>query len=1363
MASLFGSLLGSGAPRKVSAKQLLERLGSATQLDDRREALEAFKELSASEPLRLIDKGGIGLLVSLAQDPDTQLARDALETLVNLCDVGVPAVEDKPGASRVAGEHNTAVLLSNPPHLPTALAAVEETDFYIRFHGVTLLQRLLANAPDRTHAALLAAPATVGRVLSVLDDGREIVRNEALRVLGALAASAPPELANILAFAGAFEPLLGLAEALAGADIAGGDAGAGAVLRDVFDVLGQLLSRHPANRRLFAEGGCLPRLSRLLELPANHKADQAARVAMVCRVLWQLLQPTGGAGAKGGYGGAQGGGHIVHGRGAPSSDRGEAGGSTGAGGIKAGAEAGVGAGTNQMGFGATVNQTGVGAGVNQTGIGAGVNQAAADASALRDAVLTSGALGLLSPLPTSPATATDQALRLAALAALSRLVHGHPPSAAQLAAARATRSLDNRTISEPLLPRYLAVGLRSNPLHQALTLEFVSSALEANPALQLALAAPLAPQSTAHGAGGAIQGGGAGGGGGVGVDGSAGDGTGNGAAGHNGAGGSSADSEGSLAVLAVSALVGPTVSSSDASAPAADKAWLGAGVLAALIRGNADAARILLRANVHLAANIHPPANIHPSANIHPAANIPPSAPTPRAGEPGQLFELLCSTMCDGLFASPARGQDSAGAAPPSAPSPPVLLLAALRLLLVLIWACPDAASAFVSRQRALPALADALCLPTLDVHARGVAAAVLGACLLHTHRGGEMREGAPAGGGAAGDTAGGGTDTAWGGLSTVDKGSDTAGGGGYDSAGGLDGGLAPVLIGMVTRRVGLRRFEAAWEGMRRHATYLPAPPIDAWAGDAALSAAGAAHGVILYDPHTHAMLEDCHAQVHRLLLRAYALPPPAYALHPPSPPGRWAADAMCAPGAQASVAGRSDAAGEDIGRGPGENTGGGGGDNTDGGPDEGGAGVIESFKEVIRLQDAEAKRMARALELAQAEVGHARAVAAAAQLAAAEGAESGGKLSSAEAGVLRGETARLKGELVAVTTELSQLREKASAEAARRTQAVEAGRAELEAMTAAYTDTCAVLAQRERELAAARRAGGGDIEGRGGDMEAEGAAGGAGGEGESAEDGVAKKRFTQSGGASAAQLSLQLSMLRAHADGVDRELREARTRADELASEVEARAQAEELANELREAKAEAEAARSEAEAARAETTKVAQAKAATLAQDGDHAATVHAQVAGTLAEADAGIAAALAEAHTARAAAAAAAAELAAAAEARSAAEAGAAAAARQLEEERAAYARQRVLLEASVSSSESATDEARSALAEMQHEHEELLICLAEQDALNRTLQARLNKCANGPAVPQTGGKNSHGLRTPATVAGAGPVTPGASPGF
>mmetsp|Transcript_47107 Transcript_47107/g.156145 ORF Transcript_47107/g.156145 Transcript_47107/m.156145 type:complete len:314 (+) Transcript_47107:20-961(+) len=305
--AFFSSLLAT--PRKASGKTLLERLGGATQLDDRRDALASFKELSAEEPLRLIVEGGIGLIVRLAGDEDAQLARDALETLSNLCDVGVPAEvpEDRPNANRVAGEHNCDMLLSDAELLPAALAPLERSDFYVRFHGLALLRQLLATRADKTHEALLHAPAAAGRVLALLEDERDIVRNEALHLMRDVVPAAPPELANILAFQGGFESLLTIAEGIVreeGSETA--DAGAGAVFADTFDALGALLARHVANRRLFVEGGALGRVLSLLALPPSHTSGQAARIRLACRTLWQLLRPP--AGAAGGEAGGEGGG-----------------------------------------------------------------------------------------------------------------------------------------------------------------------------------------------------------------------------------------------------------------------------------------------------------------------------------------------------------------------------------------------------------------------------------------------------------------------------------------------------------------------------------------------------------------------------------------------------------------------------------------------------------------------------------------------------------------------------------------------------------------------------------------------------------------------------------------------------------------------------------------------------------------------------------------------------------------------------------------------------------------------------------------------------------------------------------------------
>ena len=210
MSSFLGLLASAtGAPKKSAGARLLDRLENSTQLEDRREALSEFNDLTVKEPVRLIDKG-MAVLIQLLREEDTQLTRDVLETLSNLVDPEVPR-----GVSADVGEvkaaHNASVFLASDGHLLDVLNSSEDGDLYVRFHAVQLVMKLLTHARKQTQDAVLNQPATIGRVLRLAEDGREIVRNEVLLLLARLSEGSAG-LQNILAFQGAFEQLLTIVE-----------------------------------------------------------------------------------------------------------------------------------------------------------------------------------------------------------------------------------------------------------------------------------------------------------------------------------------------------------------------------------------------------------------------------------------------------------------------------------------------------------------------------------------------------------------------------------------------------------------------------------------------------------------------------------------------------------------------------------------------------------------------------------------------------------------------------------------------------------------------------------------------------------------------------------------------------------------------------------------------------------------------------------------------------------------------------------------------------------------------------------------------------------------------------------------------
>ena len=102
-------------------------------------------------------------------------------------------------------------LLSHDNNVSQLLLLSEGSDMYVRFNCVQLLMLLLADSRERTQRAILSQPATVRSILLLMEDKREIVRNEVLLLLAQLGQGSP-ELQNILAFQGAYGSLLQIIE-----------------------------------------------------------------------------------------------------------------------------------------------------------------------------------------------------------------------------------------------------------------------------------------------------------------------------------------------------------------------------------------------------------------------------------------------------------------------------------------------------------------------------------------------------------------------------------------------------------------------------------------------------------------------------------------------------------------------------------------------------------------------------------------------------------------------------------------------------------------------------------------------------------------------------------------------------------------------------------------------------------------------------------------------------------------------------------------------------------------------------------------------------------------------------------------------
>ncbi|KAK4552021.1 Vesicle-mediated ER to Golgi transport protein [Recurvomyces mirabilis] len=281
------------------------RLQSATLLEDRRAAILGLRSFAKQYPASVAGGSVRELIATLRRDGlgeagsskderggkgeegsgDVDTIRLVLETLLMLCnpDSNSPEASDEL-AYFMADEfsmrqENVTLLLSLLD--PTSSYA----DYYSRLYSVQLLQATCAARPERLQECVLGAPLGVSRLVGVLDDGRDAVRNAGLLLLVDLTSGANEELRKIVAFEDVFAKVFALIRS------EGGLAEAGITAQDCLTLLANLIKGSPSNQTMFRESGCVPQMVKLLEEAFPPELPEAPFTAQSReKAAWGLLQ-----------------------------------------------------------------------------------------------------------------------------------------------------------------------------------------------------------------------------------------------------------------------------------------------------------------------------------------------------------------------------------------------------------------------------------------------------------------------------------------------------------------------------------------------------------------------------------------------------------------------------------------------------------------------------------------------------------------------------------------------------------------------------------------------------------------------------------------------------------------------------------------------------------------------------------------------------------------------------------------------------------------------------------------------------------------------------------------------------------------
>ncbi|KAM5537857.1 hypothetical protein V8D89_008499 [Ganoderma adspersum] len=251
----------TGQPQSAAdtIARLADRLSPSTLLADRRAAVLALKGLARDWKADVGQLTLHGLLDVLQNDAevDADIGKAVLETLILLCEVD----ENAPAAARDLGYKHTDAVLADDKVAQKLFALMGDHSFYLRYSALQFLSILLQNRRQAVQGYFLKAPVGVTSLIALLEDKREIIRNEAIFIIQSII-SQSPEIQKIMAFEGAFEKLFNIIVSEQGLE-------GSVVVQDALTCVDGLLRFNQSNQSYFRGSSLPPVLLSLVGFPPN--------------------------------------------------------------------------------------------------------------------------------------------------------------------------------------------------------------------------------------------------------------------------------------------------------------------------------------------------------------------------------------------------------------------------------------------------------------------------------------------------------------------------------------------------------------------------------------------------------------------------------------------------------------------------------------------------------------------------------------------------------------------------------------------------------------------------------------------------------------------------------------------------------------------------------------------------------------------------------------------------------------------------------------------------------------------------------------------------------------------------------------
>ncbi|XP_037394599.1 general vesicular transport factor p115 isoform X5 [Pygocentrus nattereri] len=290
-----GQQAGAQPSGVETIQKLCDRVASSTLLEDRRDAVRALKSLSKKYRMEVGTQAMDHLIRILQTDSsDSEILGYALDTLYNIiCSDEEEEQEDTQRRQEDdIGAQFSERFIQEPENVTLLLTMLEEFDFHVRWPGVKLLTALLKCQCAQVQGIILVSPMGVSRLMDLLADSREVIRNDGLLLLQQLT-KGNAAIQKIVAFENAFERLLDIITEEGTSD-------GGIVVEDCLLLLLNLLKNNSSNQNFFKEGSYIQRMKPWFEVGDDNSGWSAQKVTnlhLMLQLVRVMVSPVNSPGA----------------------------------------------------------------------------------------------------------------------------------------------------------------------------------------------------------------------------------------------------------------------------------------------------------------------------------------------------------------------------------------------------------------------------------------------------------------------------------------------------------------------------------------------------------------------------------------------------------------------------------------------------------------------------------------------------------------------------------------------------------------------------------------------------------------------------------------------------------------------------------------------------------------------------------------------------------------------------------------------------------------------------------------------------------------------------------------------------------